>query len=167
MVEKSQLVLVSSLLLFSFGCRVSKPIIIESSKSDSVYVKEILRDTVVHIEADSSLVRALIECDSMGRAYISQIVEMRDGENVSSPSLVINDNILTSTAIVDSMEIFMELKDKHSEHIVKEVVTHVVEVNCLTVWQKITCWVGGTSIVLLIGFFGRLSVGYLMRQLRK
>ena len=49
----------------------------EKQTTDSVVIREILRDTVVTVEADSSLVRALVECDSLGRARLRELRENR------------------------------------------------------------------------------------------
>ena len=121
-------------------------------QTDSVIVRETLRDTVVSIAADSSLVRALIECDSTGRAYLRQLEEYRAGARLPPPELSIDtNNVLTATAAIDSMEIYLTLKARHREDtsIHREVVTPGVEVNHLTWWQ--TPWIRLGQILAVAG----------------
>lgn len=101
-------------------------------------VVETLRDTVVRLAADSSLLRALVECDSLGQARLRELEEYRAGDRLPPPSVTIRDNILTATARVDSMAIYLTLKDRYSEavQVEREVVTQTVEVNRLTGWQR-------------------------------
>ncbi len=155
---KRELIIATAILLCSFGCRSTKPIIVESHIRDSIYVKEVVRDTVVLIEPDSSLVRALIECDSLGKAYISQIIEFDHGDDIAPPIIYIEDNILTSKAIVDSMEIFLKLKDIYSERVIDKTSTKVVEVNNLTTWQNMMCSLGHIALGAIMLFAIRLSV---------
>ena len=105
--------------------------------TDSVVVREVLRDTVVTVEADSSLLRALVECDSLGQAHLRQLAEYRAGDRLPPPKVSIRDNVLTATAAVDSMAIYLTLKDRFTEStkIEREVVTQPVEVHRLTWWQ--------------------------------
>ena len=99
--------------------------------TDSVVVREVLRDTVVTVEADSSLLRALVECDSLGQAHLRQLAEYRAGDRLPPPKVSIRDNVLTATAAVDSMAIYLTLKDRFTEStkIEREVVTQTGEVN--------------------------------------
>lgn len=126
-------------------------------QADSVRVVETLRDTVVRIEADSSLLRALVECDSLGQAHLRELAEYRAGNRLPPPKVSIRDNVLTATASVDSMAIYLTLKDRFTEStkIEREVVTQTVEVNRLTWWQ--TLWMRAGQILtaaaaLLIGW---------------
>ena len=71
--------------------------------------------------------------------------------------MAIRDNVLTATAAVDSMAIYLTLKDRFTEStkIEREVVTQTVEVNRLTWWQ--TLWMRAGQILtaaaaLLIGW---------------
>ena len=135
----------------------------EKQTTDSVVIREILRDTVVTVEADSSLVRALVECDSLGRARLRELREYRAGTRLPPPKVSIEDNVLTATASIDSMEIYLTLKERYRQDLKaeKEVIIKTVEVNRLNWWQ--TLWmrlgqvltsaavaVGGYKIVKLV-----------------
>lgn len=136
------------LLVFTTGCAV-KPIIKENFKTDSIVIREQVRDTVVHIEADSSVVRALVECDSMGKAHIKELLSYKTGKRIQPPKIKIEDNILTSTAKVDSLSIYLKLKDRYEREITTEVRTEIIEVNCLTWWQKTWMRIGQVLAGLL------------------
>ena len=112
----------------------------EKQTTDSVVIREILRDTVVTVEADSSLVRALVECDSLGRARLRELREYRAGTRLPPPKVSIEDNVLTATASIDSMEIYLTLKERYRQDLKaeKEVIIKTVEVNRLNWWQ--TLW---------------------------
>ena len=86
------------------------------SLRDSVVVRETLRDTVIELAPDSSLLRALIECDSLGQARLSQLLYYRAGERLSPPAVTISGNVLTAKAEVDSLKIYAKLKDRYEEH---------------------------------------------------
>lgn len=135
----------------------------EKRTTDSVVIREILRDTVVTVEADSSLVRALVECDSLGRARLRELREYRAGTRLPPPKVSIEDNVLTAAASIDSMEIYLTLKERYRQDLKaeKEVIIKTVEVNRLNRWQ--TLWmrlgqvltaaavaVGGYKIVKLV-----------------
>lgn len=97
---------------------------------------EILRDTVVQVQPDSSLVRALVECDSVGQARLKELIDIESGRNVKPPSLHLEDNILTAKAEVDSMAIYMTYKERYKEAQRVETITNTIEVNRLTRWQR-------------------------------
>ena len=117
------------------------------SRSDTsaiVTVTERIRDTVVKIEADSAMLRALIECDSLGQAHIRELLRYRSGQRVEPPQVEIRDNVLTATARIDSQAIYLALKDRYVEKDTRTSHTEVrtVEVNRLTWWQKLWCRLG-------------------------
>lgn len=127
------------------GCRPIPHLVQESR--DSVIVREVLRDTVIRIEADSSLIEALVECDSLGQARLSRIMEYESGGRVTPPSVTITDNVLTAKAVVDSMEVYMTLKDRYEEHRVG--IVRTVEVNRPTAWQKVRMRLGEAAIAVI------------------
>ena len=127
------------------GCRPLPHLVQE--RRDSVIVREVLRDTVVRIEADSSLIEALVECDSLGQARLSRIMEYESGGRVKPPAVTITDNVLTAKAVVDSMEVYMTIKDRYEEHRVD--IVRTVEVNRPTAWQKVRMRLGEAAIAVI------------------
>ena len=41
-------------------------------------ITETLHDTIITIQPDSSMIQALVECDSTGQAYLRQIRQLTD-----------------------------------------------------------------------------------------
>lgn len=99
---------------------------------------------MVIVEADSAMLRALIECDSLGQAHIRQLLEYQAGQRVWPPQIEIRDNVMTATARVDSLAIYLALKDRYTEKVSRTNRTEIrtVEVNRLNGWQKFWCRLG-------------------------
>lgn len=145
------------LLVTAFtACRVTRAATTTEIRTvDSVLIVETVRDTVIKTEADSSLIRALIDCDSLGRASIKKLLEYQAGERLKPPRVDIDDNnILTATASVDSLKIYLVLKDRYEKHTTDKVqiVEKTVEVNRLTWWQKLWVKLGKTLTVFAAGY---------------
>lgn len=132
-------------VVMALGCAPVKTV--TRSVRDSVVVRETVRDTVIELSPDSSLVRALIECDSLGRARLSELLDYRAGDRIRPPVITMVDNILTAKAQVDSFKIYARLKDRYEEHRTSETVVETVEVNKLTTWQKVRLRLGEAMMV--------------------
>lgn len=146
------LILTCCILLL--GCKAVKPIVVENYTRDSVFVREVLRDTVVEFHKDSSAIRALIECDSIGNAHIRRIIELENGNRIEAPKLSITDNILKATAQVDSQAIYLALKDTYTTQTKETVKTQIVEINVLTWWQKLWCTLGKILSGVVVVYVG-------------
>lgn len=109
------------------------------------------------VEPDSSMLKALLECDSLGQVRLRELIEVKAGKRMLPPTIKIsNNNTLEVQASVDSMAIYLKLKDRHVEHTLSEKTTQIIEVNKLTLFQKITCNIG----LLALGIIGcAVSVG--------
>ncbi|MFR9545348.1 MAG: hypothetical protein SNJ29_07195 [Rikenellaceae bacterium] len=123
---------------------------------DSITVVETLRDTVIVIESDSSIIRALVECDSLGQAHLRELIDFKSGRNIDPPRLELNDNIITATAEIDSMTIYLTLKDRYTDHKQVETVTitNTIETNYLTRWQKWMYHLGCIALGILVCLVG-------------
>lgn len=121
---------------------------------DTVKVIETLRDTVVRIDADSSMIQALIECDSLGQAYIRELIEVKSGKRMPPPTIKIIKDTLKIQASADSMAIYLTLKDRYVEHKKSETITNIIEVNRLTLWQKWMYYLGLITLGLTICSIG-------------
>ena len=132
------------------------------STEHTVTVTETVRDTVVQVRPDSSIVRALIRCDSTGRARLEEIRMLRESSRlqqtltVESPAEPYQSTAVTVRAVVDSMGIYLTLRERHREEQHVRTVETVVEkkVNVLRWWQTALMWMGGVSLVaaLLLTF---------------
>ena len=120
----------------------------QARHTDSITVitrTETVRDTVVHIAPDSAMVKALLECDSIGRIRMARLVEYEAGERMRPPRLDITDNILT---LRDRLE-----QEKTTVTDTRNTET-IIEVNRPTAWQRICCWTVSLAIGCAILFGG-------------
>ena len=129
-----------------------------------VMVTETVRDTVIQVQPDSSVVEALICCDSTGRARLEEIQTLRQSARVQQ-TLSLKDNRLTSKAVVDSMGIYLTYKDRYREEQKVQTIETVVEkeVNILHWWQKVLMWAGVVSTLVLLTL---LAVKFISLKLR-
>ena len=121
-----------------------------------VTINETIKDTVIQIHPDSSIVQALIRCDSTGRARLEEIRTLKESARVQQ-TLALNNNRLTTKAVVDSMGIYLTYKERYLEEQKVQVVETVIkkEVNVIKWWQKVLMALGLTfiaSIATLIAF---------------
>ena len=116
-----------------------------------VTVTETVRDTVIQVQPDSSVVEALIRCDSTGRARLEEIQTLRQSARVQQ-TLSLKDNRLTSKAVVDSMGIYLTYKDRYREEQKVQTIEIVVEkeVNILHWWQKVLMWAGALACLTIV-----------------
>ena len=130
-------VLIVTIALFMQSCKAKK----EVSSTTIVRtetIRETERDTVVEVQADSALINALLECDSIGNVLLKQITAYEAGKHVKPPRLDIRDNVLTATVKVDSFGIFMTFRERYVERTdyMESQEKEIVYVNRLTEWQK-------------------------------
>lgn len=118
----------------------------------SVTITETVRDTVVQILPDSSIVQSLIECDSTGQARLEEIRTLKESARVQQ-TLILKDNRLTAKSVVDSMGIYLTYKERYREEQKVQVVETVIEkeVNVLKWWQKALMWMGVVAITFVLG----------------
>lgn len=143
----------------AMGCRTQRIAATDckSDVRDTVTVTEVLRDTVVRIAPDSAMIRALLECDSVGQVRLRQLLEYETGERLQPPNVQIRNNVLTASAKTDSMAIYLALRDRFEKRfsMQTETIVKTVEVNRLTVWQKFRLRLGEISGLLLLVWLGR------------
>lgn len=113
------------------------------SNEHTITVTETIRDTVIQVQPDSSIVQALIKCDSTGQARLEEIRILKESARIQQ-TLELKDNRLTAKTVVDSMGIFLTYKERYREEQKVQVVETVIEkeVNILKWWQKALMWLG-------------------------
>ena len=151
---------VVTLCVMVSACRAYRPAAVNTTTIDTVTYREVLRDTVVMTEPDSALVRALIECDSLGQAHIKRLLDWQDGRDsaLHLPKFYIDGNVLHVKSYMDGLAELFTLKDTFTS--INATKTITVEVNRLTWWQKLWIGVGkawgiGGVLVLIIKFLKR------------
>ena len=140
--------LIVIIALFMTSCKAKK----EVSNTQIVQkeiIREIERDTVVKVEADSASIKALLECDSVGNVLLKQIAEYEAGKHVNPPKLDIQDNVLTAMVKVDSFGIFMTFRERYVERtdFMESQEREIVYVNRLTGWQKFRVRLGDFVLI--------------------
>jgi hypothetical protein len=133
-------------------------------------VKEVVRDTVVQVQPDSSILQALIKCDSTGRARLQEIKTLKESARLQqsikmeADPLPYQPTVITVTATVDSMGIYLTYKDRFKESVETREIETIIEkeVNILHWWQKLLMWAGGIVITITVGWIiGRLATRHL------
>lgn len=133
-------------------------------------VKEVVRDTVVQVQPDSSILQALIKCDSTGRARLQEIQTLKESARLQqtikmeADPLPYQPTVITVTATVDSMGIYLTYKDRFKESVETREIETIIEkeVNILHWWQKLLMWAGGIVITITVGWIiGRLATRHL------
>ena len=115
----------------------------------TVVVTETIRDTVIRVQPDSSIVQALIKCDSTGRARLEEIRTLKESSRIQQ-SLNLKENKLTAKAVVDSLGIYLTYKERHKEEQQVRTIESVIEkeVNVLKWWQKTLMAIGSVAMIL-------------------
>lgn len=133
-------------------------------------VKEVVRDTVVQVQPDSSILQALIKCDSTGRARLQEIQTLKESARLQqsikmeADPLPYQPTVITVTATVDSMGIYLTYKERFKESVETREIETIIEkeVNILHWWQKLLMWAGGIVITITVGWIiGRLATRHL------
>lgn len=68
---------------------------IESQTSHSIYQRDIIRDTIMTLEADTVSSGALLRCDSLGRVYMQELEQLKISKgHTLQASMSLKDNRL-------------------------------------------------------------------------
>ena len=118
-------------------------------------VKEVVRDTVIQVQPDSSILQALIQCDSTGRARLQEIQTLKESARLQqsikmeADPLPYQPTVITVRATVDSMGIYLTYKDRFKESVETREIETIIEkeVNILHWWQKTLMWAGIIAII--------------------
>lgn len=110
---------------------------------------EELRDTTFVIEADSSLIRALIECDSTGRAYLAKLIEVQAGSTIPPASVSIdNRNVLSVKSKLPQRKVI--LQNRVTTTYTERLVTNTVTITKMSKWQTFWYYTGQVLLVLIL-----------------
>ena len=127
-----------------------------TEKTESV--TETIRDTVIMVQPDSSIIQALIQCDSTGRARLQEINALKESARLQQTISIepepkpYKPAVITVKATVDSMGIYLTYKERYKETAQIQKIETVIEkeVNVLKWWQKLFIWLGSISTILII-----------------
>ena len=127
-----------------------------TEKTESV--TETIRDTVIMVQPDSSIIQALIQCDSTGRARLQEINALKESARLQQTISIepepkpYKPAVITVKATVDSMGIYLTYKERYKETAQIQKIETIIEkeVNVLKWWQKLFIWLGSISTILII-----------------
>ena len=127
-----------------------------TEKTESV--TETIRDTVIMVQPDSSIMQALIQCDSTGRARLQEIKALKESARMQQTISMepepqpYKPTVITVKSTVDSMGIYLTYKERYKETAQIQKIETVIEkeVNVLKWWQKLFIWLGSISTILII-----------------
>lgn len=147
--------LLTTLLILHSCCPKLYPSSTEVIERTEV-VKEVVRDTIIQVQADSSILQALIQCDSTGRARLQEINTLKESARLQQSILIEPEALpyqptaITVKTVVDSMGIYLTYKDRFKESTeVREIETIIEkEVNILYWWQKLLMWIGWVGLII-------------------
>ena len=126
----------------------------------TVTVTETVKDTIIQVHPDSSIVQALIRCDSTGQARLEEIRILKEAARIQQ-TLALKYNRLTTMAVVDSMGIYLTYKERNREEQKVQTIETVIEkeTNVLKWWQKALMWMGAVTVfsIALFGIIGILK----------
>ena len=121
-------------------------------------VTEVLRDTVIMVQPDSSILQALVQCDSTGRARLQEINALKESARLQQTIKIDPDpephkpTVITIKTQVDSMGIYLIYKERYKETAEIQQIENVIEkeVNILKTWQKVLMWLGVLAILWIL-----------------
>lgn len=148
--KPNRLMILMAVLMTACSPKVYPPQIAENIQ-ESVVEKEVPRDTVVVIRPDSTILSALVECNARGEARLLEIEQLRNSLRAQT-TLSLEDNRLEVKTVVDSMEIYLTLRDRfrETERLKTITITETVEVNVLHWWQEVLVRIGAVALVALL-----------------
>ncbi len=156
--KPNSIILLYGLLIITAAC---SPKLYPSSSvevQNTVTEKEIIRDTIIQVQPDSSMIRALIQCDSTGRARLQELQTLRESARLQQSISIDQDpepyqpTALTIQAKVDSMGIYLKYKERFKQETKTEIKETIIEkeVNILKPYQKFLMIIGLLAIILTI-----------------
>lgn len=146
----SRLMILMAVLVTACSPKVYPPQISEDVR-ESIVEKEVPRDTVVVIRPDSTILSALVECNARGEARLLEIEQLRNSLRAQT-TLSLEDNRLEVKTVVDSMEIYLTLRDRfrETESTKTITITETVEVNVLHWWQEVLVRIGVVALSAIV-----------------
>jgi len=163
---KTLITILIAFMILSAGCTVKRSISTEithdsvSVERDSIHYEyvEVVRDSLIFVPADSAMITAYLECDSLGVVRVKYIDELEAGLRVK-PSIKIVDNYITVECIVDSNSIYIMWKDRYEREYIESGTSVTVE-DTLVVKEKVVkkfiplwVWILGVVLLALAAWF--------------
>lgn len=144
------LTFLTALALVACGCSPKLAPVKDTETTVTVTERESLRDTVIYLQPDSTLVRALIECNEERQAILKSTSEVRSSDRART-SVSMDKGVLNIRTDIDSTAIYLALKDRYREMATAETTTIrvPVKVNELKWYQDALMKVGIAALAVL------------------
>jgi hypothetical protein len=147
-INKKQIFSILLTVLVS-SCQTIRYVPVEKNTEIKTETVEIVRDTTIYIPPDQATAKALLECDSTGQVLLKQ-VETLQGKLNAKANIRIMDNIIIADCICDSLNIYLQLKDKYQTTTTNTIETKIQLVEKeLKWWQKTLLWTGAIALFIL------------------
>lgn len=163
------ILLTALVLYFLTGCRTIKNTETASEKviikHDTTFINrvETIRDSTIIIQPDQMSIKALMDCDSTGKAYLKKIVELKNGKRIET-RIEMRFDTLILTASIDSQAVYFQYKSIH-ESVYKEATQTTTEKQSEKVFKKITrlpwwVWVvlAGGVVYFIVRFYFKIKI---------
>lgn len=138
--------LLSTLMLTSATSCKSVKLPLASEINERIVIEKI-HDTTFIVEADSSSIKALIECIE-GKPRIKEIVEIESGKVLKPPKIKLVDDVLSVDCEKSAEELFLTWKEKYVQE--NRSKTIPVEVEKQLTWLQQTQIYAGKVLFVLI-----------------
>jgi hypothetical protein len=143
-----KLLFILSLLILT-GC-ASTPRLAQSDTA--TVITEVVRDSIVFAPADSAIIKAWFECDSLNHVIMTDL-EAASGNKLTQ-SAIFDSGILIVKAHADSLAIYLRWKERHEKTHTTNTVERLVPVEKLVTkkpaWLMWLSGLGGGAIVFSI-----------------
>ena len=119
---------------------------------DTTYVPCVVENK---IPPDSAWLKALVQCDSNGEAYIKEIQQMKNGKNTTAFVHIDKGNILVAGAKVDSFAVYTSYKKQYIHETDQQVITLApAQVKYVPKATEFFAWSGGVFWLILLLIVG-------------
>ncbi len=139
--------LIIVLMLFIGGCKTTPPIVQQVPVGSDTLIRQ--RPVPVVPKADSSLMEALLGCDSLNRVVLRELREQKSNSTSTSFNIDSTGRIEYRT-VYRPDTIYVTVTDTIIRKEMPVMVPVVQEINRLTWWQKLFAWTGGATLLGLI-----------------
>ena len=134
------------------SCTPTRYITVEKNTETKTEIREVVRDTTIYIPPDQATAKALLECDSTGQILIRQIETLQGKLNAKANIRIIGNTIIAD-CLCDSMQIYMQLKDRYQTTTTNTSETKIQWMEKeLKWWQRCLIWIGGITLLTAIIF---------------
>lgn len=156
-----RIIILAMIIALGSGCAVKKKLTTEI-RHDSVYIthdstyieyRDSLRIDTAWIPADEAYIKALLECDSLGKVHLKEIAEIKSGRNVR-PELSRRGDTIIFYCEVDSFAVYNILRARiEREHLIQQSTTTTEDstnIESVTVKRSLPWWIWAIGVVGLL-----------------